>query len=112
AIARVMQGERRMQFAPEDRSLIVQLERNLLVVNQLQPYPRYEVWRPVVIEMLALYRELAQPRGIKRMGVRYLNQVSIPATERSLSAYFQIYPTLPPELSPHRNFLLRVEVPS
>jgi uncharacterized protein (TIGR04255 family) len=111
ASARVTQGEPRWQFARDDRSMIVQLERDLLVVNQLRPYPRFEEWRPVVVEMLAEYRALAQPKTITRLGVRYLNRVVIRETTFDIEKYFRIYPEIPNELNPHGNFLLRVELP-
>lgn len=104
----------RVQFLSPDEKQIVQVERNLLVINQLAPYPEkgFQSWEPVVHRMLAHYRELCAPRVIKRVGVRYLNHVTIPKTEFQLEKYFAIYPQLPPDSpGPQSEFLMRVQLP-
>jgi uncharacterized protein (TIGR04255 family) len=109
ATARVHVGPR-VRFMTAERSLVVQLERDLLVVNQLQPYPRFDVWRPVVLEMLQLYRELVRPKMVRRMGVRYLNQMAAPTTAGGLPDYLRVYPAAPAELLPEQEFLLRLGI--
>ncbi len=105
--------EPRLRFARGDRSQIVQIGRDLVVVNQLPPYAGFERWRPLVPEMVGIYRELARPTRIERIGVRYINRVVIPAVRFNMETYFRIYPMLPVELGDeHGRFLLRMEVPA
>jgi uncharacterized protein (TIGR04255 family) len=100
----------RAQLRSEDGSRLVQVGRDLLVVNRLSPYSEFEEWRPDFATMLDLYRELAQPSSFARIGVRYLNKIVVPETELLLSKYFRLYPEVPEGLgSPHGPFLLRVE---
>src|SRR5712692_222149 len=57
AESRQVAQEPRMRFAKADNSRVVQLARELLIVNQLLPYPRYEEWREEVRAILDIYRE-------------------------------------------------------
>lgn len=110
--AQVQRGARRIQFIKEDGSRLIQIENNLLVINQLRPYPKFEDWKPVVDEMLGYYSEVAQPRGIRQMGVRYINRVIIPAPEFKMEDYFNLYPEVPESLGAmHGRFMMRLEIP-
>ena len=110
---RVQPGERRIQFLKEDGSRLIQIEKNLLVINQLKPYPSFEDWKPVVHKMLKHYSEIAQPKGIKRMGVRYINRIIIPAVKFKMEDYFSLYPEVPESLGAmHRKFMMRLEIPA
>src|SRR5205814_1213562 len=107
--ARTLHGEPRARFAREDESRLLQVGRDLLVVNQLQPYPHYEEWRAVVHRTLDVYRGLASPAGIVRLGVRYINQVVVPGESVRMEDYFRIFPPIPPELGGgHGPFMLRL----
>lgn len=44
--ARLTRGEPRSQFSREDGSRMIQVAPDLVVVNQLRPYPAFEDWRP------------------------------------------------------------------
>lgn len=101
-----------MQFVSHEKHRMVQIAQNLLVVNQLQPYPHFEEWEPEVYRALSIYRELAQPKNAARLGLRYINRVVIPGARVQMEDYFTIYPNLPPGLSDtHGSSLVRVEVP-
>jgi uncharacterized protein (TIGR04255 family) len=111
--ARVRSSDPRVQFLRDDDSRMVQLGRDLLVVNQLRPYPAFEEWRPVAVEMLSLYKELARPAAVNRIGVRYINRIVVPHTIFPIEEYFRLYPEVPEDLAPmHGPFLLRLEIPT
>lgn len=110
---KTMRGEKRIQFVKEDGSQLVQIEKDLLVVNQFKPYPIFQDWKPVIDKMLNLYVEIAEPKGIKRIGVRYINQIVIPSLEFEIEEYFSIYPHVPHSLGAmHGKFMMRLEIPS
>lgn len=115
--ARLSHEGMRFRFLSEDQSRMVQLADDLLVVNLLRPgpqvpYPSFEEWRPIVLEMLGLYQEFAQPEAIDRLGVRYINRVVIPELRFRMENYFRIYPFVPDDLADeHGPFLMRVEIP-
>ena len=109
--SQVQRGKRRIKFIKEDGSRLIQLEDNLLVINQLRPYPRFEDWRPVVGEMLKHYSEIAQPKGIRRIGVRYINRIIIPIVKFKMEDYFNLYPEVPESLGAiHGRFMMRLEI--
>lgn len=101
-----------MQFLTEDGSLMIQVAENLVVVNQLLPYRHFENWEPIIYETLNVYNEVALPKRIVRIGLRYINRIEIPGTVIPMEDYFKIYPNLPPSLgNRHGAFLVRVEAP-
>jgi uncharacterized protein (TIGR04255 family) len=102
----------RIQFRSRGGERIVQLGRDLLVVNQLAPYPRFEDWEPIIYSSLETYRQIAQPKGIARLGLRYINRIGVPGLPLALEELFTIYPRLPSGLGKdHGPFLVRMEVP-
>lgn len=101
-----------MQFVSDEKHRMIQIAQDLLVVNQLHPYPHFEEWKPEVDRALSIYRELAQPKKVGRLGLRYINRVVIPGEWVRMEDYFTIYPNLPPGLGDtHGSCLVRVEVP-
>ena len=81
-------GPPRIQFVSEDKTKIVQISKDLLVVNHLKPYPHFEKWGPEVEQLLKEYVALANPSGIKRIGVRYINNIVLPKAEIEMADYF------------------------
>ena len=101
-----------MQFVSANGERMLQIARDLLVVNQLRPYPHFEAWEPEVYKALAIYNELAKPGKVVRLGLRYINRVVIAQARVQMEKYFTIYPQLPQALGDtHGAFLVRVEVP-
>jgi uncharacterized protein (TIGR04255 family) len=101
--------EPRMKFARKDKSRLLQLGRDLLVVNQLLPYPSFETWREEVLRTLGIYRRLASPAGIERLGVRYINIITVPGDVVTMEKFFRVYPAVPLELGGvHGPFMLQV----
>ncbi len=109
--AKFSDNEDRIQFRNVDGSQIVQLASNLLVVNQLRPYPHFEAWLPVVRSTFEIYDRFAKPKGIEKIGVRYINRVLIPKLKIQMEDYFNVYPQLPKELGDqHGPFMMRFEL--
>jgi uncharacterized protein (TIGR04255 family) len=110
--SRVMRGSKRIQFIKEDGSQLVQIEKDLLVVNQLKPYPRFEDWKPVIDKMQNLYVQLTESQGIRQVGIRYINRIVIPAGKFKMEDYFYLYPVVPQSLEAmHGRFMMRLEIP-
>ncbi|MBI4314056.1 MAG: TIGR04255 family protein [Candidatus Omnitrophica bacterium] len=111
---RVSESKARMRYGRTDGSRLVQLAPNLLVVNQLQPYPHFGDWRPVIGAMAAIYAELAVPKTVQRVGLRYINEIAVPlAGEFKLEEYFTVYPNIPESVGgKHGPYMLRLEMPT
>ena len=102
-----------MQFVASDESRFIQIGQDVLVVNQLRPYPHFEDWEPLIYSSLETYRALAKPKGIARLGLRYINRVVIPHTQILMEDYFTVYPQLPKAMGDmHGRFMIRVDLPS
>lgn len=102
----------RMQFVTEAGDRMIQIGRDLLVVNQLRPYALFEDWESTLYEALNVYQELVRPRALVRLGVRYIDRVIIPAPRVRMEEYFTLYPEIPAMLgAAHGAFMLRVEIP-
>lgn len=112
SVAGVRQLPPWMQFVSDEKHRMIQLAQNLLVINQLHPYPHFEEWEPEIYRALRIYRELADPKKVTRLGIRYINRVVIPEERVRMEDYFTIYPNLPETLGDtHGTFVVRVEVP-
>lgn len=102
----------RMQFVTQTEDRMIQLGRDLLVVNQLRPYASFQEWENTLLEALKIYQELVKPRAIARLGVRYIDRVVIPERTVRMEDYFTLYPEIPATLgAAHGAFMLRVELP-
>jgi uncharacterized protein (TIGR04255 family) len=109
---RIKGGIARMQFLKEDESALIQVGPDILVVNQLRPYPEWPVIKDLIFEMLAIYRGIANPTGFARIGLRYINRIKIESPASPLSKYFRFYPTIPePVPQDIRALLMRTEIP-
>ena len=102
----------RVQFLNQGETALVQLAPDLLVVNQLKPYPGWIKFKSLIIDTFNVYREIANPKGIKRIGLRYINIFEFTSKNLRLDEYFNYYPfipeTMPKALS---SFLVRSEFP-
>ena len=111
---RVENAPPRMRFFNQDKTMLVQVGPDLLVVNQLKPYKSWNSFKPIILENLNIYKEKAIPRGFKRIGLRYINKIKIKSilTLKNLENYFKFHPSMPADIpQDHLNFILRTEIP-
>jgi len=100
----------RIQFLRPDESALIQVGPNLLIVNQLRPYPKWGTFKPLILKNLEIYREVAKPEGFKRILLRYINRFEFPGESIELSDYFNYYPFIPPKIpQAHGPFHIRAE---
>jgi len=102
----------RMQFLREDEKALIQVGPNLLAVNHLKPYPTWQEFLPLIQKGFDAYRDAAAPKGIRRIGLRYINRIEIPGQRIELEDYFEfrpfVGPRLPQEFGP---FIVGIQVP-
>lgn len=85
--------EETLQFWREgDEDGVVILSPNALSVTLFQPYPGWDQFKELVIRVYDAYLQIAQPNGILRIGLRYINEITIPATDEAVDifSYFRI----------------------
>ncbi len=71
----------------------VTLYPNALSVYALRPYKGWSEFRPRISDALNVYQEVAEPAGVRRVGIRYINRMVVPDTPSSISSYFRGGPT-------------------
>jgi len=102
----------RMQFLRHDKKALIQIGLDLLVVNHLKPYPHWENFKPMILENFKIYLRVAKPRGIRRVGLRYINRIDFESAEIELESYFKFYPKLVSDLPQvYETFIAKVEIP-
>lgn len=111
-------GMGRMQFRRADGAALVQLAPDNLTVNHLQPYPGWLRYREMIFNALAIYREVASPKGLRRVALRYINRIGIPRsalTEGSgaqIEDYVLSLPSVPESIpQTFSNWAQRIEIP-
>lgn len=75
------------QLANPDRSYVAQFNRAGLVFSRLSPYQHWTPFNEEAMRVWEIYRQIACPPAIQRLGIRYINLVpvdSIDETERLL----------------------------
>lgn len=77
------------KFRRADGSALLQVSPKLLAINQLRPYPTWPQFKQTILEAYAIYRELANPAGITRLGLRYINQIEISGTKLEIGRYLR-----------------------
>lgn len=103
----------RAVFKNEDETRLVQVGADTLVVNQLPRYPHFEAWRDALLEMLLVYRAVATPTSVVRLGMRYINRIEIAQAYVQMEDFFRVYPEMPPEIGlAHGDFLVRLQIPA
>ncbi|MBU0700613.1 TIGR04255 family protein [bacterium] len=101
----------RMQFLKKDKSALIQLDPDVLIVNHLKPYPAWHQFQPLILKNLQAYKDISHPKGFKHIGLRYINAIEIPKSAM-IEEYFNLCPSLPKDLSNKcRDFFLKVDIP-
>ena len=88
-------GPSRKLFSTEERDQIIQISENLFVFNQLTPYFSFHSWESIFYDVFDIFVKLITPHAVDRIGVRYLNHISIPESRFQMSDYFTIFPIIP-----------------
>lgn len=102
----------RMQFFRANKTALVQVGPDLLTINHLKPYPTWESFKPLILNNLGIYQEVAKPKGFKRIGLRYINRIEFDRGPIELSDYFNYYLFIPKGLPQiHDVFNVRIEIP-
>ncbi|HID61454.1 MAG TPA: TIGR04255 family protein [Anaerolineae bacterium] len=102
----------RMQFLREDEKVLIQVGPHFMAVNHLKPYPSWQEFLPLIKRGLRAYCDVASPRSIHRVGLRYINRIEVADQRIELEDYFEfrpfVGPNLPQDFGP---FIVGIQVP-
>jgi uncharacterized protein (TIGR04255 family) len=82
----------RVLFFSEDRRSVVFVGQNFLSVNVLPPYPGWNKYFPLIQNVFQTYSELVNDLSFDRIGLRYVNTITLPESFSKVSDYFDFYP--------------------
>lgn len=99
----------KIQFPLENGTGLVAVGPNLISSHVYKPYPGWDVFRARFEEALRKYIEVANPDGVRRIGLRYINQLIIPGVQLDVASYFTIPPAGLTDDCTVDNFLSRNE---
>ena len=107
-----IQTSDRVQFLAQNEKDIVQVGPQLLAVNRLEPYSSWDEFLPAIKKAFAAYLEIADPKALARLGLRYINKIVIPEGTIQMENYFDFYAYLGQELpQTHGAFRVGVQFP-
>jgi uncharacterized protein (TIGR04255 family) len=85
------------RLTSDDGRYIAQFRRDGLVFSRTQPYEHWEPFTATAKHVWQVYRELAAPLEVQRLGVRFINHLSA-ATPEKLGDFLCDPPTCPSNL--------------
>lgn len=99
------------QFKDTDRHTLVQVGEHFISANYLAPYQGWTNFLPLIENCYNLYCSVTSPKGIQRIGVRYINRIDVPKEKFSLDL-FSYRPILGKwEFSEIQKFVVSIEKP-
>lgn len=81
-----------MQFLRKDEQALIQVGTHLLSVNVLKSYPSWPRFLALIKKGFNTYCDIAAPKGIRRIGLRYINHIEFPGHDIKLEDYFEFRP--------------------
>ncbi|MCI0506178.1 MAG: TIGR04255 family protein [Gammaproteobacteria bacterium] len=103
----------KIQIPSKDNKKLVSIGPHVLSVHSFRKYPGWENFKSEINEALNKYYQAVSPKGIVRIGLRYINQIQIPnKPELNLNSFFVSLPNLPGETKFPKNvaqLLVRTE---
>ena len=88
-------GWKGVRFQSTDKLHIVQFNRSGLVFSRLEPYKDWEQLYNESQRLWSMFKPLAQPVEIQRIGVRFINRIKMPIGELHFEDYIQPAPESP-----------------
>lgn len=98
--------EKHYRFSQKGKSKLVQANKDFVTIHQLKPYEGYELFKAEAEKVINHYIDIAAPKMVSRIGMRYVNQIVIPETSIELSRYFKYIPQIPEEVTEGINDVL------
>lgn len=100
------EGLAKVQLVTEDGKRIVAVGPDVLSIHMLRPYqnpdhPEQSGWdefRPRIEAALAAYWRVAEPLGVLRAGIRYINKIVVARSPIAVEKYFKCAPPEVPNL--------------
>jgi uncharacterized protein (TIGR04255 family) len=91
-------GWKGLRLQSEDGKYIAQFKRDGFVFSRLSPYETWDKFKEEGMRLWTVYAELAKSLEVQRLGVRFINRITLPPVEVRLDDYLVVPPQPPGEL--------------
>jgi len=99
-------GLKGLRFQSQDKKYIAQFNRDGFVCSRLEPYPDWNSFSGEGLRLWTLFMEMAQPKEINRVGLRFISRIEIPSSRFEFDDYISPAPEPPRNLSlPFHGFM-------
>jgi uncharacterized protein (TIGR04255 family) len=99
-------------FHSEDAKEIFHARLDGFTFSRLAPYDRWESFRDEGRRLWNLYRAVAQPEVVTRVGLRYINRLDLPLANLDLPHYLRTGPEVSPDLPQGlSNYFMQLQIP-
>lgn len=88
-------GWKGVRYRSKDEKYITQFNRDGFVISRLEPYENWLNLFSEAMRLWVIYRELARPLELSRLGLRYINRIRLPPGDLEFEQYLTP-PPLPP----------------
>jgi uncharacterized protein (TIGR04255 family) len=79
----------RIQFPTSDGTRLVSVGKSALSISILPPYEGWELFKQRIERALRSFRQVANPDEIIRIGIRYINRITVPSAAADATTYFR-----------------------
>lgn len=83
------------QYLSSDEKYSVQLDGGRVSIHRVKPYHSWNEFLPLIQKVYHSYIETFSPKQLARIGMRYVNEVTLPLDGFSFSEYFTINASMP-----------------
>ena len=97
-IAKIPEKFEGYKLTSKDQADVIQIKLNAMICSRLAPYNGWENFEPRARKNWEIWRKTAKHIKIKRIGVRYLNRIDIPARKGDIidiEDYLTVFPKYP-----------------
>ncbi len=111
--SKIDQQDSGYRLSTEDMTQLLLLQESSFTVSQRAPYPGWDVFFDRFVRDWKVWKRVVKHKKIKRIGVRYINRLDIPAEEATVvdEEYLNFYPKIPEVFSPLIGYKLQCALP-
>jgi uncharacterized protein (TIGR04255 family) len=80
-----------IQFASKEGNKLIRVGQNVISVHEINQYSGWDQFFPQIDRAVAAYRDIVNPTGIDRIGLRYINRITFPENPVDLEHYLDLF---------------------
>lgn len=100
------------RFFSGDRKQIFQARLDGFTFSRLAPYDKWKTFRDEAKRLWEIYREVAKPKIVNRVAVRYINLINLPLPLNDFKDYLRTVPKVSSDLPQGlRDYFMQLQIP-